>query len=1107
MITHLNTSYENEGKVYHKGFADHLLSKVKSVDPGARVLLSGGVVRSLLGYIYQKVYNAKLKNPGRDILDILNSIASGKDEEQLLQLLEAFRALGIGSDMDVLVIPGTWPGSLPSSSEHAAQVKKVNSARVHLHIEKNRDPLVASMFPYGDVNLYSEQTERAIRNGGSTLDYLAFDLETRKFQTPEEYRQIVSQFIQGQYDFVPGTKREDSDATIIRAYGPRLEIPFLDFTASGRKQYLKELEELNSRLNSRGSLSEGAMQQLEKRARNARMGGAKNRLYESTDPIDVLMKKIVLKVGTGDKGVYTIPKFIRKDHPVHRKIAQKLPENLLISMDEFKKDYTENGILYHGTPDVNNLLKMIRNGMVLSVSSEEFRQGTAAKGPGAYTTQSFAKASEYVGNAGVVIPLELKQGVKINIIDWAAVKDKLFIKQLEEYARSQKPKMHVFEVLARDYGIDIIIDEFVLIQNSSVLKLPKALKDLIQFQASTLERHFVNGDTEPPLGKLLINYRKIYELAKMRGQSDLIPPEMIWIRGMERLKPEFVEKITGKASGNTVAEFQKLMEGILDHYDPAVPGLRDSLYFLQFAPPENQFILFNKALGHKDVDLRARVAQFLSTYSGPHAESLFEQALVDLPVRESALASLIYYSNKDSGLLLEKLLRHSDPRVKVRAFKVLKDYRGPHKDEFIDLALDLHDAEFGVVIHALDDYQGKKPEALFTKALGRAESGSEGGNDAAFVFGRYLQRTQNKELFLKMINHSNPVIQRNAIFALRDYEVKDNHNLFESWLKSKDERIRQAAAHVLRHYNGSKPNEVFGLALGDDSEFVRERAIESLYYYDGPGKMELILNLSKNSDPSIKIGMLKSFPQKTPDYGFEEADRDILCEVVTSFLGKTQDISIRSEAINHLNICKVEVRLEIYPNLLKDSDSSLRLALVRLMGQKLKEYGSNGGVWADFLTIASKDKDANVRAEVAASLSNGLLNFFRKDISKFPYIPKRKYYPIYEELLKDTDERVWKNIQKVLQGYLREIQTQMAARSERFWADPDLMDSQKELLMYLLNHSDSIIRGRVAAIYRELQDTQFSSADSDLESLLKKGLKLINQINSQGKDKNGVCYF
>lgn len=44
------------GKMALAGFFDELATQVQARDPSAKVYISGGVVRSLLGYIYRKMH-------------------------------------------------------------------------------------------------------------------------------------------------------------------------------------------------------------------------------------------------------------------------------------------------------------------------------------------------------------------------------------------------------------------------------------------------------------------------------------------------------------------------------------------------------------------------------------------------------------------------------------------------------------------------------------------------------------------------------------------------------------------------------------------------------------------------------------------------------------------------------------------------------------------------------------------------------------------------------------------------------------------------------------------------------------------------------------------
>ena len=86
-----------------------------------------------------------------------------------------------------------------------------------------------------------------------------------------------------------------------------------------------------------------------------------------------------------------------------------------MSKADFEKNHTDNGIIYHGTPQIDNILCIIRNGFVRSSA----KQGTAGCGPGAYSTKDRATSANY----GTPIEFKLKEEANPRILDWNVVQN------------------------------------------------------------------------------------------------------------------------------------------------------------------------------------------------------------------------------------------------------------------------------------------------------------------------------------------------------------------------------------------------------------------------------------------------------------------------------------------------------------------------------------------------------------------------------------------------------------------------------------------------------------------------------------------------------------
>ena len=98
-------------------FMKNLNDYSQTLVPGAKLYISGGVVRSLLGYLYKKCYNAhhrflfdSINFPNaKTVKEVINETfdqiiegKSWKNPQSMPSLLPSLRALGINSDLDIL---------------------------------------------------------------------------------------------------------------------------------------------------------------------------------------------------------------------------------------------------------------------------------------------------------------------------------------------------------------------------------------------------------------------------------------------------------------------------------------------------------------------------------------------------------------------------------------------------------------------------------------------------------------------------------------------------------------------------------------------------------------------------------------------------------------------------------------------------------------------------------------------------------------------------------------------------------------------------------------------------------------------------------------------
>ena len=490
---------------------------IKRVDPGAKVYISGGVVRSILGYVYKKLYHehqralveavnmsdVDMKALVQNTFDRIIDGRSRKEEPIMLhdsysQLpakdIDMLTALGIGNDLDILVkFSNNFTGNKKAIMDEATDF--INSAEHALGLRDDTSSLKKSIVPIGDVKDYDTQvgTDRsgknAVTQGGSSLDWLAFPVSVASGNTmlmPTDYQEIMKHFMKGQLDYIQSPTTPTPDKQTIRGLRALLELPFLNYTANGFEIIKAELEALIAK----GSISFLAQEQIGKMIRNARFEGAKNRFSSSipglsADSIEGLVHQMAAKHSSAK-----IPEFMVKNDPALRHGIDKggfAKAGILMPVDAFIKNHTDNGILYHGTPDFTNVLNMIRNGMMLSIDK---KQGIAAYGRGVYTDQTRSTAESYTQNTGVVLELKVQEK-GLRVLDWQTARKNLEIISLFDIkgALSNEKVDMIFEKLASDYDIDIIITRFPLIQNAAAITLPKKSRDILKLQIQHVENN------------------------------------------------------------------------------------------------------------------------------------------------------------------------------------------------------------------------------------------------------------------------------------------------------------------------------------------------------------------------------------------------------------------------------------------------------------------------------------------------------------------------------------------------------------------------------------------------------------------------------------------
>ncbi len=441
---------------------------LKGVDNETKIYASGGVVRSALSYLYAELYEQTHKNPERSVENILRDIIETNEDTI------GFRVGGVGSDFDLLL-------DGPSEKFESTKAKLLEVTNGPLHkLPTGKDKLSKvglveqrSMVLEADINPFHKQTERAQRQGGSTIDYVNFDINQGKFVDPSLYPGTVDDFVRGVSHFAPPVSPdaiEDFADTTLRGLRPMFELPQLNLKDD---QLLREnLSKIETQLQEGKKLSGRALGQMFKATRNSIQSGAHNRIYRG---LPGSLEAQVLSVSNASRAAktgYFYPEFADRfplDHRFTRSDELNgIPESALLPYEQFVAEFTDNGSLYHGTPSIESGAAIFRQGLLMSSDT----QGTSIQGRGSYFTKSKTIAEQYINTTGVLVDVRVKNNSKIHVMIFdEAYRQNPAVRAIVDRAKSEKKDP--FEVLAREHGIDVILQDrkgHVLVQNADIFE-------------------------------------------------------------------------------------------------------------------------------------------------------------------------------------------------------------------------------------------------------------------------------------------------------------------------------------------------------------------------------------------------------------------------------------------------------------------------------------------------------------------------------------------------------------------------------------------------------------------------------------------------------------
>ena len=406
------------------------------------------LIRSVYGKMEAELYKIYLRSP---------QTYDPKAAHQELQNRSTWgvnELWGVGSDLDVLIENGR-------KDEYVIGEKLtgiINSVRDHYGEGFSRDGKNRALYPLGDVKPYNKQIREASLQGGSSIDFVSFDMKTKQLVDPPLFPGTALQLIRGFRGYEEPSAPLAADrleAQVVRAMRPETEIPSLRLDPDSEKRLNRDIDQIKL------IQGEKALEQIDKLVRNSRISAGNNLLMRA--PPDSYQAKFLALAKASGK---PIPEFLDSyPIPPQGRPTKDLPRSLLISQSDFVKEHGDQ--LWHGTPDSSVFLAVLRSNFLVSRET----QGIAYYGRAAYLTSNKDYAKRFAKEDGIVIPVKLRSDLKLNIVDGEKLQKTQFYTEL---LREYKTRDEVCKVLAHEYGVDLITapDSIFGLQNSEAIEVP-----------------------------------------------------------------------------------------------------------------------------------------------------------------------------------------------------------------------------------------------------------------------------------------------------------------------------------------------------------------------------------------------------------------------------------------------------------------------------------------------------------------------------------------------------------------------------------------------------------------------------------------------------------
>lgn len=388
-------------EVYSIGETEETRSRPRNVSDTVTFAVnpSAGVIRAEIALVYSLLlsgYRAGIP-PEKTIAAIIDGSHSVYDDKT--GNLSGIELRGLGSDFDVYIStnrPDLYETirrrviSITTSAEMAFGLRWNGSIAQGIKFALFQIPDARPLHDMpGDNGKLEEmqrsQLDRAIRQGGAQIDWLYFDRKRGEITAPPSHPDIARNILLGIHAYSPrGEKVEEPFKQTVRGMRALLELPYLDMDSESEAIYIKELDELITAIEDDSfsklseSIRERIYKQFERTKKNARFGGAWNRIYQGEGPVESRLRKVVrlLSEIIQPQSQSIIPAYIGLfPMDLHGRSAREVPAHLLMTREVFDRKYTEDKFIYHGTKSIADGLAILRNNYYITEAESPIRRG------------------------------------------------------------------------------------------------------------------------------------------------------------------------------------------------------------------------------------------------------------------------------------------------------------------------------------------------------------------------------------------------------------------------------------------------------------------------------------------------------------------------------------------------------------------------------------------------------------------------------------------------------------------------------------------------------------------------------------------------------------